>query len=135
MATDVSPAHYVHILQNSSGKYYSHLNRVKIASNVMSLVCEAHGTRQSMCKCKLCSKHVCCEITAHKYKEEHCWILGSANFRYCAGICSQRVGIHSSINRDSPSVKLQLNHLAQTPTLFMKDTCQIPQMNMATNCN
>ena len=39
---------------------------------------------------------------------------------YCAGIRNQRVGIHSSLNKESPIVELQLNHLAQTPTLFMK---------------
>ena len=54
--------------------YYSLLqgNRVKIASNVMSLVCETHEMWQCMCKCKLCSKHVCCGITAHNAVLDTC---------------------------------------------------------------
>ena len=41
------------------------------------------------------TKSVCCVITVHKHKEEHCWTLRIANFRDHAGIRSQCAGIRT----------------------------------------
>ena len=85
----------------------------------MSLVCDAHEMCQCMCKCKVCSKHVhVCKrvITAHNR----------------AGIHSQRVGIRTSIDKDTNQSKCG----ATAKSISIKDPTQlmpglIAKMNMA----